>query len=36
MEYALETAFCGDLTRQFVFTLENKLINFMNQSEGIY
>ena len=36
MEYTLEKAFCDDVTRQFLFTSENKLINFIQQSEGIY
>ena len=35
MEYKLESAFCDDLTRQFVFILENKLIDFINQPGGI-
>ena len=34
MDYTLETAFCEDTTRDFIFDTEQKLVNFLQKKEG--
>jgi len=34
MDYTLETAFCEDTTRDFIFDAEQKIVSFSQKKEG--
>ena len=34
MDYTIETAFCEDSTRQFLFNIEDRVSNFLQKANG--